>query len=549
MITTHPHQLTHIIPIPCSDYYTPAPADPPEHIIPIPCSDYYIPAPADPPEHIIPIPCSDYYTPAPADPPEHIIPIPCSDYYTHAPAEIEITFDHLKQTKFRPSTSAPINSAKRLDFTTENGGIDTRTQYISVLLPTLITKLKSAGLWHEFQRSLLEQIVDGKFPLDNLSLLLFLETAKWYSLEDKKTMNYRDTTVQVWKIGYRICHGTFLRLMSGSGGDGIVNFPVPTVQTLLDYQPFKDLPVTLQPGIIKSAIRLTKKDPRYQVVSFDGKKLAAGLSKDEGDEDLFGHETDETLTERKDRLQTNMDVVLAAQVQSSEAEDVTKAVILEIVRQMSIDISYVRKIKVKQEKRLRLCMDKAGPNWRESRFVFAISALQTAVYQEDAYLKRALDNIHCLVLITQQKQSEKGQLWWALKPEEAMPDEYANQLEYTHQRTDKWFEARKSRPLTGRTLYSGCGMGKFKDLVRHYGTKILDVADTEEVSEDTAKFMRHGTINEENARATLVGIVMPLYYPDYSYYEEGAPLIEGSDGEPLMLVSPANALWSAITII
>ena len=238
--------------------------------------------------HQMPLHCS---TPAPADPPEHIIPIPCSDYYTPAQAEIEITFDHLKQTKFRPSTSAPINSAKRLDFTTENGGIDTHTQYISVLLPTLITKLKSAGLWHEFQR-LLEQIVDGKFPLDNLSLLLLLETAKWYSLEDKKTMNYRDTTVQFWKIGYRICHGTFLRLMSGSGDDDIVNFAVPTVQTLLNYQPFKDLPVTLQPGIIKSAIRLKKKDPRYQVLSFDGKKLAAGLSKDEGDEDLFGNETD-----------------------------------------------------------------------------------------------------------------------------------------------------------------------------------------------------------------------------------------------------------------
>ena len=237
-----------------------------------------------------------------------------------------------------------------------------------------------------------------------------------------------------------------------------------------------------------------------------------------------------------------MDIVLAAQVQLSEAEDVTKAVLLEIVHQMSIDISYVRKIKVKQEKRLRFFMDEAGPNWRESRFVFAISALQTAVYQEDAYLKRALDNIHCMVLITQQKQSEKGQLWWALKPEEAMPDEYASQLEYTHQRTDKWFEARKSRPLTGSTLYAGCGMGKFKDLVRHYDTKILDVADMEEVSEDTAKFMRHGTINEENAIATLVGIVMPLYYPDYSYYEEGAHLIEGSDGEPLMLVSPDGSL-------
>ncbi len=53
----------------------------------------------------------------------------------------------------------------------------------------------------------------------------------------------------------------------------------------------------------------------------------------------------------------------------------------------------------------------------------------------------------------------------------------------------------------------------------------------------------HGTINEKNATATLVNLVMPHYYPSLSFLEEGCRIIWKSN-ESMVLVSPDGSLCS-----
>ena len=61
------------------------------------------------------------------------------------------------------------------------------------------------------------------------------------------------------------------------------------------------------------------------------------------------------------------------------------------------------------------------------------------------------------------------------------------------------------------------------------------------ISEDLARLFKHGTDNEINAVATLVGSVLPFYYPDHCFQEVGSYILDVDD-KPLVLVSPDGLL-------
>ena len=63
----------------------------------------------------------------------------------------------------------------------------------------------------------------------------------------------------------------------------------------------------------------------------------------------------------------------------------------------------------------------------------------------------------------------------------------------------------------------------------------------ENISEEIQRRMDHGTKSEINAAATLVSRVLPFYYPQLKYVEEGSHIIY-SNGEELVLISPHGSL-------
>ena len=74
--------------------------------------------------------------------------------------------------------------------------------------------LNEAGLGEQFM-AFFELVLTKKFPLDNIALLLFLETVRFYSCESSTEMRYSENTKRFRKSGYRLFHAKFLYFMGG----------------------------------------------------------------------------------------------------------------------------------------------------------------------------------------------------------------------------------------------------------------------------------------------------------------------------------------------
>lgn len=53
--------------------------------------------------------------------------------------------------------------------------------------------------------------------------------------------------------------------------------------------------------------------------------------------------------------------------------------------------------------------------------------------------------------------------------------------------------------------------------------------------------MEHGTMSEVHVIATLIAKILPFYYPDLTYEDEGAHVIRRNEA-PFILVSPDGSL-------
>ena len=85
---------------------------------------------------------------------------------------------------------------------------------LHLLIETTVTKLEASGKAKDFV-NFLSLVKEDKFPLDNISFLLFLETTRFYSQKHTSEMWYYTETKRFWKTGYRPFHGKFLYYMDG----------------------------------------------------------------------------------------------------------------------------------------------------------------------------------------------------------------------------------------------------------------------------------------------------------------------------------------------
>ena len=85
---------------------------------------------------------------------------------------------------------------------------------MSEILPIVLTKLLKIGLLLDFC-NFLRLIKADKFPLHNISMLLFFEDVHWYSLGNTSQMTYPDECMKFWKVFYTLIHGKTLRFYGG----------------------------------------------------------------------------------------------------------------------------------------------------------------------------------------------------------------------------------------------------------------------------------------------------------------------------------------------
>ena len=109
--------------------------------------------------------------------------------------------------------------------------------------------------------------------------------------------------------------------------------------------------------------------------------MAPGLNQHSGDQDLFGHEEDISLSEAQDRFQqelTMLNDLKRIVAECASLEELQKPSIVEQLKDVISCLSWcirdLRTIQTKQTMALEKFRKIAGKDWRSSKYVWAISS-------------------------------------------------------------------------------------------------------------------------------------------------------------------------------
>ncbi|VDI45652.1 Hypothetical predicted protein [Mytilus galloprovincialis] len=97
-------------------------------------------------------------------------------------------------------------------------------------------------------------------------------------------------------------------------------------------------------------------------------------------------------------------------------------------------------------------------------------------------------------------------------------------------------QSKKTVKVTGSTAHQALGLSGLKKLQEHF-EYVFHQKDRPDFSEDAQKRMKYGTDNEINAIGTLVSKILPIFYPNFSFVEEGCEVVCDKD-ETFLIVSP-----------
>ena len=136
---------------------------------------------------------------------------------------------------------------------------------------------------------------------------------------------------------------------------------------------------------------------------------------------------------------------------------------------------------------------------------------------------------------------------------------------FIKQRSKEWFAERSSVKVTGSTVHKALGLDTKISQFKHFPTVTVNQQDTqpvvtdaevdmledmnneenvvtEDYNNDPTDAMLHGSNHEIAAVATLVGKIIPIYYPNLMYVEEGCYSLYNNDGTKFMVISPDDSL-------
>lgn len=190
------------------------------------------------------------------------------------------------------------------------------------MLPTILKEFKSAGL-EKYYIKFSNLVHSGQFDFANIAFLLFCDVVQFLSLESTTRMRYDiPATRKIWYLSHLLFKVRLQRFMTGYKNMGSVksgkeepgyyapsetriNFAVPNDMTKLmpsDVQ----VPEVNGPGKFNEMINALSDNNCTYILTFDGKKLAPGLTKDSGDVDLLCHETGPSLQAREEDVKTKL---------------------------------------------------------------------------------------------------------------------------------------------------------------------------------------------------------------------------------------------------
>ena len=253
-------------------------------------------------------------------------------------------------------------------------------------------------------------------------------------------MRYRNETMLFWLFGYLCFHGKFLRFCRGLKFSGMavndnkalghfslnnsasheiskINFAVPADSILQKSLNQNRTPRFLKPGIITSMLQSIPEDMKKKeqfVLSFDGKLIRSGLTKDEGDIDMGGLEDSPTYEELNARLAQEMETVKDLQIELLAFEESTELSVLDhytkwtlfeklhaVVKVLTLRMKEIRHVKQGKEFNIKSMIDSVGgeQKWRSSKLVNVISRAKCECVQMEEFIKKSLNfNKKCCLL-------------------------------------------------------------------------------------------------------------------------------------------------------
>ncbi len=150
------------------------------------------------------------------------------------------------------------------------------------------------------------------------------------------------------------------------------------------------------------------------VLSFDGKLLRSGLTRDHGDIDMSGIEQKPTFTERRERFENDLEIVSDLQIEAlipnskeevNNLEDTMKLSLVEKMQNsaqvLTLRIKDARQAKLNKEFNITSMINSVGGDskWRGSKMVNAIFPAKCELSQINEFIEKALNqNQHtCLI--------------------------------------------------------------------------------------------------------------------------------------------------------
>jgi hypothetical protein len=453
------------------------------------------------------------------------------------------------------------------------------------LIPAVIESMRAEGYDKEFLK-FFQLVSKNKFPMKNIALQLWLEVVKWFASDSTTEMRYSENTKKFWKLGYRLFGGQFVYFMSGSKNRNSVltgqaergiyspttseiNFAVPGKDILTSYTPY-DISTDSngrQPGIFTDmleSLAASNSNASY-CLTFDGKKLKRGLKETSGDVDLLGFEQDLSLSERKCILEerkmpvnrllckfSEMNTVdnICTELTDDERKEISDTLSSQY-KIVSLNICASRDLKKKKEYAKEKLIEKGGKDdWKNGKFVYAISATIAFIYDIDTFIRESMALINeLLIFISSLRKSpnvvtktdidlHKSEHYCETDIKQQSENPTTRQIK---QRSEQWFDRRKQVKITGSSMYNALGLDGLNSQKEHFDVKVVGLPEKER-STKCSSAMLHGTENEINAAATMVGKVLPMMCPGLKMYEEGFIELDSVRTKPFMIISPDGSV-------
>ncbi|CAG2209236.1 unnamed protein product [Mytilus edulis] len=461
-------------------------------------------------------------------------------------------------------TSSVVNPEPKY----KDESVQTPEEDIYALLPDVIESLKSMNRLEDFKSTLIA-IVNGHL-FNNIAFHLLLDVGNFFSQSTIHNTRYSEETILFWLTIQKLFKGKGINFFRGYKGQGLsseqsikpeeckINFAVPSDPVLCKHSAKYTLDAA-KPGLLDLSLNIVSEKLKGKDVklSIDGKKLASGFGK-LGDEDLGGHETAPTLQERQVRLDaerkefdTKKEIVKKATSDGKSRMDDFDAVdkitiknaFLVSITNLSRRVKELRELIVKRKLMVLNLMKQVTGDWKTSKVAPAISFSQTKIIQSQAAIEELLDcidkigfTVACLngteknyVLgnKTTIHLDQQSNYICLRNLTDVSLEENEHDATITKQRSDEWFRLREKSRLTGSTFYKGLGLGKLKDQQTHYD-KVYRGKEPE-ISKDLQDLFDYVTEQEINALGTLLGKIMPVYFPNLTYKEDGCEVISLND--------------------